>query len=91
MTNDKLNGATGVFLIMGQMRYGAGLTLDEAKKNFTANGGGLTKGLTLIEFSAETEYHGVDQVGRFHHKNNGTGPAHKMTEVQPGKRIPANR
>lgn len=91
MTNDKLNGATGATLIMGQWRYGAGLTLDEAKKNFKAQGGKLTEGLTLIEFTAETEYHGVDQMGRFHYKNTGEGEPYKMTEVEPGKRIPANR
>lgn len=91
MTNKHLDGATGVFLIMGQWRYGAGLTLEEAKKNFTAQGGGLTKGLTLIEFDEHTEYHGVDQMGRFHFKNNGDGEGRKLTEVPPGKRIPANR
>jgi hypothetical protein len=91
MANEHLDGATGVTLIMGQFRYGAGLTLDEAKKNFTANGGGLTRGLTLIEFTDETEYHGVDQMGRFHYKNNGKGEPYKMTEVRPGSRIPASR
>jgi hypothetical protein len=91
MANEDLDGATGVFLIMGQFRYGAGKTLEQAKKNFTAQGGSLTKGLTLIEFSGDTEYHGVDKMGRFHYKNNGTGDAHKMTEVQPGSRIPSKR
>jgi hypothetical protein len=102
MTNQNLNGATGVFLIMGQWRYGAGHTLEEAKKNFTSQGGGLTKGLTLIEFDDRTEYHGVDQMGRFEYKRldeiDPDAPAkfryeggRRMTEVQPGKRIPANR
>lgn len=85
--SDHLKGAKGVFLIMGQWRYGAGLTLDEAKKNFAAHGGYLSKGLTLVEFDAETAYHGVDGMGYFHFE----GQSPKKTEVEPGKRIPAQR
>ncbi len=102
MANEDLGGATGVFLIMGQWRYGAGKTLEQAKKNFTAQGGALTKGLTLIEFDDRTEYHGVDQMGRFEYKRldeiDPDAPAvfryeggRRITEVPPGKRIPANR
>lgn len=81
----KLEGATGVYLIMGQWRYGAGVTLNEAKKNFTNQGAGLTKGLTVVKFDDETEYHGVDQMGLFHFKGNSP----EQIEVPPGKRIPA--
>lgn len=87
MANEHLIGAKGVVLLMGQWRYGAGLDLDEAKKNFVAQGAGLTKGLTVIEFDDETEYHGVDGTGFFHFKGNSP----KKTEVEPGKRIPAQR
>jgi hypothetical protein len=80
-------GSKGVFLIMGQFRYGAGLTLEEAKKNFTAHGGKLRKGLTLIKFDSDTEYLGVDQMGRYHYKGNPP----ELIEVQPGKLVPASR
>ncbi len=102
MANHPTHGATGVFLIMGQWRWGAGLTLPEAKKNFTREGGALTKGLTLIEFDDRTEFHGVDQMGRFEYKRldelDPTAPAkfryedgRRLTEVRPGQRIPTKR
>lgn len=72
---------TGQFLIMGGNRWGAGDTVEVAKKNFRIQGGKLTGGYALITFDAQTEFHGVDQFGRYHFKGNSP----TVTEVKGRK------
>jgi len=71
------------FVVIGQNHWGRGKTVDEAKKNFKAQSRSvrLGNGYTLLEFSEETEFVGVDDFGRVHYK----GPEPKATEFPPKK------
>jgi hypothetical protein len=60
----------GQILIMGNRRWGVGATLAEAKRNWQAQGGRLSDGYTIITFDADTEFHGVDQMGRYQYVGN---------------------
>ena len=68
------------FLVIGQSYWGAGENLVRAKKYFTVNGGDIAAGgYEIIEFDDETEFKGVDEMGRFHY----VGNSPKRTEVPP--------
>lgn len=56
------------FVIFGQFYWGKGSTLAEAKKNFTDHGGVLSNGYAILTFDAETEFEGVDNMGRYFYK-----------------------
>lgn len=66
-------------VVIGPNYWGKGATLAEAKRNFTKFGGCLSDGYLILTFSAETEFIGVDDIGRYHWR--GDVPARR--EVKP--------
>ena len=60
------NGPT--FLVAGNHYYGTGPDLTTAKANFRKYGGTLSDGYTIVEFDSETEFVGMDDLGRYHYK-----------------------
>lgn len=58
---------TETIVIIGQFYWGKGSTLDEAKKEFRKQGGSLSRGYVILTFDAETEFGGVDDMGRYHY------------------------
>lgn len=79
----------GQTLVMGGSRsgyggvWGYGSDLDAAKKAFRSNGGALGRGYTVLTFDAETDFVGVDPMGRYSYRGN----APTKTEVAArGKR-----
>jgi hypothetical protein len=54
--------------VIGACYWGRGATLAEAKKNFGNQGGQLGTGYNV--FDAETEFRGVDDMGRVHWAGN---------------------
>lgn len=71
--------ATPTFVVAGGNYWGQGKTLAEAKRNFTRYGGTLSGGYVTLEFDPETEFKGVDGMGRYHW----VGNAPVETEVPP--------
>ncbi len=74
-------GPTGVVLVVGHkqaqvpwQRWGTGATLDAAKRNWQwrsgGQGGRLSDGYTVYTFDADTEFHGVDDMGRYSYRGN---------------------
>lgn len=63
-------GPTGRVLVMGQYYWGVGSTLAGAKHKFKQEGGFLSKGYIVYEFDDETEFLGVDGMGRFNYRGN---------------------
>lgn len=51
-------------VVMGPYYWGAGKDLATAKRNFRAEGGRLTRGYVILTFDDETEFKGVDGMGR---------------------------
>jgi len=74
------------FLIYGQMRWGKGRTLAEAKKNFTGAGGRLLAGYEVQEWPEGVEIQGVDQMGRVHYLGQG-----EPIETSVPARLPARQ
>lgn len=68
-----------LFVIGGNGRWGKGTTLVAAKAAFRAYGGRLSDGYTILTFDADTEFRGVDDLGRTHW--NGNHP--HVRDVQP--------
>lgn len=58
------------YVLIGQNYWGRGSSLTQAKSNFRQQGGLLSNGYTLLIFDAETEFAGVDEVGRYHYDGN---------------------
>ncbi len=75
---DTVIGKKGLTLIMGGNRWGAGADLAAAKKEWQRQGGVLSRGYTVLTFDADTEFHGVDQMGRLHYRGN--GPAERQVK-----------
>lgn len=71
----------GVTVVMGQFYWGRGDTLDEAKRNFKAEGGSLMRGYEIFEFPPETLFMGVNQMGVI----SWDGPEPKRTKVPARK------
>lgn len=69
-------------VLIGQMRWGSGVDLDAAKRRFKREGGQLTRGYTVLTFDDETEFLGVDQMGRYSWRGN----APQETAVPPRAR-----
>ena len=71
----------GWTVVIGQMRWGAGPSIDVAKANFRDRGGKLSNGYTVATFDATTEFKGVDEAGRVLY----IGNAPEQKEVAPRK------
>ncbi len=56
----------GVTLVIGQMHWGKGDTLAEAKTQWRKQGGRLSRGYVVYEFPAETLFLGVNGMGGVH-------------------------
>lgn len=74
------------FLVYGQLRWGKGASLSEAKTNFTGAGGRLSAGYEIQEWPEGVEIQGVDQMGRIHYLGQG-----RPTETSVPARKPARR
>lgn len=57
-------------VVIGHHYWGKGETLPEAKANFRRFGGRLSLGYRILEFDAETEFLGVDDMGYYRWKGN---------------------
>jgi hypothetical protein len=68
-------------VIIGGGYWAKGTDLPDAKKNFRKYGGSLSRGYGIVTFDAETEFHGVDDFGRYHWKGNKP----TIREVKPRK------
>lgn len=55
------------YVLIGQNHWGKGTSLVEAKSNFRKQGAALSRGYTLLTFDDDTEFKGVDEVGRYHY------------------------
>lgn len=55
----------GHTLVIGQLRWGCGTDLATAKRNFRKQGGILGNGYSVVVFDAETDFVGVDGMGRY--------------------------
>jgi hypothetical protein len=73
---------TGQTLVVGNLRWGAGDTLADAKRQWQRQGGRLADGYTVYVFDAETKFHGVDQWGRYSY----TGNEPTVTEMKARRR-----
>jgi hypothetical protein len=60
------NGKT--YVVYGQYYWGKGTTLEAAQKRFEEEGGELDRGYAILTFDEETEFQGVDQMGRYFYK-----------------------
>jgi hypothetical protein len=58
------------YVLIGQNHWGKGSDLAEAKANFRRQGAVLSRGYALLTFDDETEFKGVDEVGRYHYVGN---------------------
>jgi len=54
------------YVVIGHNYWGRGATLDEAKQNFTKQGGRLSKGYRVFIFGVDSEFRGVDEMGYVH-------------------------
>lgn len=73
-------------LVIGNHYWGHDKDLESAKKNFTSQGGKLSLGYTIVEFTDGIEFNGVDQMGGVHWKDEkwteGTEPREpKVTDI----------
>jgi len=75
---DTFEGRTAV-IVAGGGRWGRGVDLAQAKRNFTRFGGRLSGGYEIIEFGEETTFTGVDDLGRYYFD----GPPPSRREVKP--------
>lgn len=57
-----------IILIMGHYAWGKAETLEAAKRNFTRSGGQLSRGYAIIEYGPNSEFDGVDEMGRYYWK-----------------------
>lgn len=74
-------------LVIGNNYWGHGQTLVEAKKNFRRFGGQLSLGYTVVEFDADQEFDGVDQMGYVHWRNaDGSDREPQSREIKARKR-----
>lgn len=80
--------ATETFVVYGQFYWGKGTTLPEAKKNFTAEGGRLSAGYTVLTFDAETKFDGADAMGRYYfsRRDGKDGPTPPKEQIHKGRR-----
>jgi len=74
-------------LVIGNHYWGHGKDLADAKKIFTKEGGKLSLGYTIVEFTDGVEFDGVDQMGGVHWKDTqwtegAEVRSPKMTEVK---------
>ncbi len=60
----------GQVLVAGNRRWGAGGSMGEAKRNWRDQGGRPADGYTVVTFDADTEFHGVDQMGNYLYAGN---------------------
>lgn len=51
-------------LVLGQWCWGHANDLAAAKKNFQRQGGVLSRGYSVLDFGADLEFAGVDDLGR---------------------------
>lgn len=58
------------YVVYGQGSWGWGTGLVQAKDNFRRHGGKLLRGYSILTFDADTEFHGIDQMGRYRYKGN---------------------
>jgi hypothetical protein len=56
--------ALGYTVVAGDFIYGAGPDLATAKREFRNRGGRLSDGYTVLTFDDETDFLGIDQMGR---------------------------
>lgn len=61
-----INGLRQRWLVVGNGHWGQGLTLAEAKANYTRHGGQLSRGYEIVHFGQGSEFGGVDDMGRYH-------------------------
>lgn len=72
------------YLIIGQNVWGHANNGPGAKKNFKAQGGKLSSGYTIVEFTDGREFTGVDELGRVHWSGNlDQLPAENITDIAP--------
>lgn len=57
-------------VVIGQNYWGANEDLDAAKARFRREGGRLGNGYAILTFDDDTEFLGVDNVGRYMYKGN---------------------
>ncbi len=55
---------------MGNRRWGSGMTLADAKRQWCALGGRLSDGYTVYTFDSESVFHGVTIDGRITYSGN---------------------
>jgi hypothetical protein len=63
-------GKRGQTVVLGYWQWGAADTLPDAKRNFQAQHGRVSDGYMILVFDADTEFLGVDDVGRYHYRGN---------------------
>lgn len=73
----KVKDSEPTVVVIGQMRWGSGSSLNAAKARFQREGGALKRGYTVLTFNAGTVFHGVDNMGRY----SWSGDAPEVKEV----------
>ncbi len=73
----------GLTIVIGQWIWASGETLAEAKREWQRRGGTLSRGYEVMAFDAETEFHGVDQMGSVHYRGN--APVHTVVKARARK------
>ena len=74
-------------LVIGNNVWGHAEDLKKAKQNFTAHGGRLSLGYTVVEFDEGQRFAGVDQMGYVHwHNDDGSDREPKSREIKARKR-----
>lgn len=58
------------YVVIGQNCWGADNDLSKAKRKFKAQGGRLTRGYTILEFDAQSEFTGIDGMGYVLYRGN---------------------
>lgn len=58
------------YVVVGPHYWGFGLSIVEARDNFRKHGGTVTPNTGIMIFDEDTEFFGIDQMGRYEYKGN---------------------